>query len=223
MDRDSEKKVTTMVRALEYLRAHPDDDAAYEAMLAGFQTQVEKALSEHERYVNGRAVFSAGVARRKALRTELLRRYVKPAAQVAGRVAATQPESGLRLSPPASGASYEQFRAGAHAVLSEVKKHQSIVAAHGLGARFVTDFEAALAEYDQAVETMHQGRRAHVGATSTLKVALSECMGYLRLFDGVNAWRFAARPDLLAEWASARNVAWERSAKAKPEAREAQR
>jgi hypothetical protein len=52
------------------------------------------------------------------------------------------------------------------------------------------------------------GRRpaGHIGAAADLQAIAGDVVQIVRLFDGLNRFRFAAEPDLLAAWTAASNV-----------------
>ena len=51
-----------------------------------------------------------------------------------------------------------------------------------------------------------EGRRMHIGAGVELDVVADEVVEIVRVIDGLNRFRFAGDPDLLAAWRAASNV-----------------
>ena len=51
-----------------------------------------------------------------------------------------------------------------------------------------------------------EGRRVHIGARVEVDVVADEVVQILRVVDGLNRFRFAGDPDLMAAWRSASNV-----------------
>ena len=119
----------------------------------------------------------------------------------------------LGRAPPASDATFQEQRPGAHTALDAVTRFPGVMAAHGMRATFAADLAAELALYDAAVAEMERGHLEPARVTSTIRQALAEGMRLLEVFDAINRHRFAGQPELLAEWESARNVAWERGGK----------
>jgi len=50
------------------------------------------------------------------------------------------------------------------------------------------------------------GRREHVGASADLKAVAAEIKEQVRVLDGLVRFRFGENAELMAAWASARNV-----------------
>ena len=210
MDKVSNKKLTTSVRALAWLEANPEDSTTFSNTLKALRDAVTKALAEHERYVAGRLAVTAGVANRKKVRGAISAKYLTSANRLSARVEVTNPEAVTGITPPSGNASFEDWRAGMHTLAAEAQKHQAILASHGVPATFGADLERSLLEYDAAVTALNAGLRERSVARTTLKRVLAEAMELLRFFDGINRYRFADRPELLAAWADARNIPWEK-------------
>lgn len=217
MNKRQEQKLAAMNRAHASVTAHADDSPGYAAMVTMLGDTVTRAREEHQKFLAGQAASAEGAAARKAVRTRTHRRYLMSTTRLKAQLEVTNPDVARLLNPPASDATYEEWRAGAHTVLDAVTRFPDVMAAHGMRATFGADLAGELAKYDAAVAEMDRGHLEHVRATSTIRQALSEGMRLLKVFDAINRHRFAGQPELLVEWESARNVAWERGGKAAEE------
>jgi hypothetical protein len=75
-----------------------------------------------------------------------------------------------------------------------------------MSATLLDDLTAALGEFEQTLEAARAGRRDHVGASADLQAVTVEIAEQVRLLDGLVRYRFTANAELMAAWASARNV-----------------
>jgi hypothetical protein len=76
----------------------------------------------------------------------------------------------------------------------------------------------ALGEFEKTLEASREGRRNHVGASADLKAVAAEIKEQVRVLDGLVRFRFGENAELMAAWASARNVLGPFKAKVEPEA-----
>jgi hypothetical protein len=63
-----------------------------------------------------------------------------------------------------------------------------------------------LKEFDRVMGQGSEGRRVHIAAGVELDVVADEVVEIVRVLDGLNRFRFADDPDLLAAWRAASNV-----------------
>jgi hypothetical protein len=64
----------------------------------------------------------------------------------------------------------------------------------------------ALDEFDQAMKQGIAGRQAYVGASADLDLVAEEVVLIVKVMNGLNRFRFARQPELLAAWASVSHV-----------------
>jgi len=195
-----------LVRAIGFSKAHPSTDASYTAVVARLDEAIThiRALELQER--DGHTHELAALARRRLQRrgiTTSLQHLVRVARVVARDNPALLGE--FRLVE--SHAPNRVFVNAAQALLAAAQAQKDALVGAGLGETFLDGLAEAVGQFDADTSTSHDGRAAHVGASSDLKAVIRECMLDVAILDGLNRVRFADDPELLAAWESARNVA----------------
>jgi hypothetical protein len=83
---------------------------------------------------------------------------------------------------------------------------KDVLVKHGLSDTVLENLAQALAEFDQAVEQGIAGSLAHTGASADLDLVADEVVLIVKAMAGLNRFRFARHPELLAAWASVSHV-----------------
>ena len=104
------------------------------------------------------------------------------------------------------GSSYLAFRTTARTLAAEAVARKDVLVRHGLAEKVLDDLQQAIVQFDQAIEQGTNGRRAHVAASAELETLSEEIVQLVKGMHGLNRFRFAAAPELLAAWESASNV-----------------
>jgi len=206
MDATSRRKIEMGTRALEFSRAHPDNDAGYATAAAKQEQLMARAGALATAQRNGLVDVRAASARKEALRRAMLSGPIAHLAEV-GRVAAREEhELGktFRFKPGAS--TFLAFRTTARSMAAEAQTHREVLVKHGLAESVLEQFIQMLDQFDAAVALGNDGRTAHVGATRELHAVASEIVQTVRVMNGRNRQRFQEDGQLLASWISASTV-----------------
>jgi hypothetical protein len=200
------RRMDTLTRVITFSEAYPEDSEGYRVMLSRLKEGAARveALATQQRA--GLLDTRAATAQKKKLRSLIQHHLLVPMARVAIAAAAEAPELGLLFRPPASNAGRVTWRTAAHAIATEAAARKDLLLRHGMSEAMLKDLVDALDQYDAALGRGNVGRSAHVGATADLEAVQRSNMQVIDLLDGLNRYRFRDNPELLAAWASARNV-----------------
>jgi hypothetical protein len=91
-------------------------------------------------------------------------------------------------------------------MLEKATEEKELLVGLGMTEDLPTDLAHALVDFEQTLAATHAGRRDHVGAGADLAAVASEISRQVRLLEGLVRYRFSDKPELMAAWASARNV-----------------
>jgi hypothetical protein len=127
-------------------------------------------------------------------------------ARAAHRTAKELPELAQKFALPRDPIPYLAFTTLARSMVAEAQRQKELLVRHGLVERVLDSLGQSLDQFDRAVEQGSEGRRVHIGAGANLDVAADEIVQIVKVIDGLNRFRFAEDPDLLAGWRSASNV-----------------
>jgi hypothetical protein len=206
MNRRTQSRLEMGARALEFSRAHPDDSPGYATALKELEEQLARSNQLAEEQEAGTVEVRAASARKRALQRLIRRSQLVHLARVARRATKEVPEVAKRFDLPRLPKRYLPFKNVAHAMLLEAQQQKELLVRHGLVEGVVDGLRQSLDEFDQVVGRGAEGRRLHIGAAANLDVVADEVVQIVRVIDGLNRFRFADQPDLLAAWAAASNV-----------------
>jgi hypothetical protein len=206
MNAKTRRKLEMGTRALEFSRAHPDESAGYTAAVAQLEAQLARSKQLASQQQEGTVEVRAASARKRDLRRSIRRSQLVHLARVARRAAREMPELAQKFALAPEPTPYLVFKTMADRMLAEAHQQKDLLIKHGLHERVLGSLAQSLDWFDQAVEQGSQGRRVHVGASAELDAVADEIVQIVRLIDGLNRFRFAQDPDLLAAWTSASNV-----------------
>lgn len=218
MNAKTRKKLEMGTRALEFSRAHPDESPGYAATLAQLEEQLTRSRQLATQQREGIVEVRATSARKQELRRSIRRRQLVHLARVARRAAKELPELAQKFALAREPIPYLTFKTLATSMVTEAQRQKELLIKHGLVERVLDSAVESLQEFDQVVEQGAQGRRVHIGASADLDVVADEVVQLVSVLDGLNRFRFADDPDLLAAWRSASNVIGPPRPAAKPPA-----
>ncbi len=190
------------VRVRDFLRAHPTEASA----LARLEQLLDRAHQLAAQQHAGLLAARGSVARRAEVRRELQSKLLHYLAGV-GAVGANESvelEAQFRL--PQGRVSNRELATIARGMLGRAIEHKELLTRLGLSASVFGDITAALEAFEQSLETTTSGRLAHVGASSDLPAVASQVSQQVRLLEGLVRYHFGRDAELMAAWASARNV-----------------
>lgn len=205
MNAVTRRKLSMATRVLDFEQAHPATDVGHVALVARFEGLVAKADALALRQRDGTLSERAAINRRLQFR-DAITRQLRHLVQVAEVAARSEPVLAGRFVAGPRQAPHRNFLTVAKTLLAAATAHEALLVPQGLGERFVRDLTAGVATFEALSETIHAGRRDHVGARAELQAVGEEIGEVVRLLDGLNRGRFEGQPELLAAWESARNV-----------------
>jgi len=195
-----------VVRVLDFIRINPSTETGYNSLVSRLEERLKRAdaLAAQER--EGQLAEREAIARRKELRRNVQLQQLRTLVLVAQMAAKDRPElAGQFVLPPFS-VPHKTFLTAAREMLARALAEKELFVSLGLGESFLDELGKAVAEFDGATQTAHEGRSKHVGARADLSAVTDECMDLVVLLDGLNRVRFRDDPEKLAAWESARNV-----------------
>jgi hypothetical protein len=206
MNRRTNSRLDMGHRALEFSRAHPVDDPGYVTALKQLEEQLARADQLAREQQRGTAEVRAATARKDELKRSIRRSQLVHLAGGAERAAREVPDLAQKFDLPRIPFRNLAFRAAARTMVDEAQQQKELLVKHGLVEQVLDSLGQSLDQFDQAVERGAEGRRLHIGAAADLEAIAGEVVKIVRLLDGLNRFRFAAEPDLLAAWSAASNV-----------------
>lgn len=206
MNRRINSRLNMGHRALEFSRAHPVDSPGYVIALKQLEEQLTRANQLAREQQRGTAEVRAATARKDELKRSIRRSQLVHLAGVAGRAAKDVPELAQKFDLPRIPFRSLAFKAAARTMVEEAQQQKELLVKHGLVEQVLESLAQSLDQFDEAVERGAEGRRVHIGAAADLEAVAGEVVQIVRLLDGLNRFRFAAEPDLLAAWTAASNV-----------------
>ena len=193
-------------RVRDFLRAHKTDAVGEGLGLAKLEELIQRAELLGAQQRAGVAVTRAASEERANLRHELqskLLLYLRAVGELAAEED-VQLVDQFRLPP--SNASDQALIEAARGMLGKATEHKDALLNHGMSPALVDALADAVNDFAQTLESSREGRRGHVGASADLKVVTREIKTQIRVLNGLVRFRFGDQPELMAAWASARNV-----------------
>ena len=205
-------------RVRDFLRAHKTDAVGEGLGLAKLEELIQRAELLGAQQRAGVAVVRTASGQRRKLRHELqtkLLLYLRAVGEVAADEDAQLVDQ-FRLPP--RNASDQALIEAARGMLGRATEHKDALLNHGMSPALVDALADAVGQFEQILANAREGRRGHVGASADLKAVAREIKAQIRVLDGLVRFRFGDQPELMAAWASARNVLGPFKAKNEPEA-----
>ena len=206
MNAKTRSKLEMGSRALEFSRAHPDDSPGYAAALSRLEEQLDKSTQLATRQREGLIEVRAATARKTELTNSMRRKQLVHLARVARLASKELPELAQKFVLPRDPAPHLVFKTFASGMVAEAQRQKELLIKHGLVERVLESLVESLQEFDVVVEQGAEGRRVHIGASAELDVVADEVVQIVKAIDGLNRFRFANEPDLIASWKAACNV-----------------
>lgn len=191
----------------KFAKASPSADPRHQAVEAQFEERLTTAEKFLVQQADGRLVAKKARANRRARRQELTDRCPRHLVTVAERAPENRSRSVRRLPDPATRRQNVAFLSAERSMLVSAKEESAELAKYGLGEALLAKFEKAVTDFEKLQATAPEARQSHLGATAELIRVRREIAELVGVLDGINRFRFAEQPELLARWNSARNVA----------------
>jgi hypothetical protein len=198
-------KLATAAEVLAFAQAHPDTDPSHVAVVTRLQAAVARAdvLALQQR--DGTADEHAARLQRDDARHQL-QAQLRHLARVGLQALSDHPVLQGAFVLPEPAAPLKVFITAARSMLAAATAQKDVLVDAGLGTTFVEDVTQAIATFDATTSNASASKLDHIGARADLDAVTRQCLRLVRVLDGLNRQRFAATPDLLAEWASVQHV-----------------
>ena len=193
------------IRVRDFLRVHPTNGVAEGTALARLEELLkrEQVLAAQQRA--GVVASRASTEQRAGVRRALQSKLLKYLAAVGAVAAKENIELGAQFRLPLH-ASNHAFLTVAQGMLEKATAEKALLVSRGMSETLLDDLAVSIAEFDQTLQASRAGRRDHVGAGADLREVAREIREQVRVLDGLVAYRFGDNAELMAAWASARNV-----------------
>jgi hypothetical protein len=206
MNRHVSLRLEMGARALEFSTAHPLDSPGYATALKELQELLALGNQLAEEQERGTTEFRAATARRRELKRSLRRSQLIHLARAAERASREVPGLAEKFSLPRIPIRNLAFRTVVRTMVDEADQQKELLVKHGLVEDVLQAARKSLDEFDGLVERASEGRRVHIGAAANLFAVAGQLVEIVRMLDGLNRYRFASQPDLLAAWTAASNI-----------------
>lgn len=193
-------------RVRDFLRAHRPEGVAEGAALARLEALIERANARGAQQRDGLATERGSTQHRAKVRRALQTTLLKYLAGVAAVTARDHVGFGEAFRLPRTRVTNQAFVTMVRVILEKATEEKELLVSRGMSEDLLSDLASALAEFEQTLEATGTGRRNHVGASADLAAVASEMTQQVRLLDGLVRYRFGSSSELMAAWASARNV-----------------
>ena len=194
------------VHARDFNRTHPSADANHASVLARLEETITQMEALAAQQVTGVVSKGSSTVRRKEIRRRLQDGLLRHLVTVANAAAGEQPDLTREFRMPSTNASHMLYRTVARTLLDKGVAGRELLLKHGLGETLLDDLRQAVDELDASVEETVESKQRHILARSELRTLSDEVMQLVGILDGINRYRFAREPQLLAAWDRAKHV-----------------
>ena len=194
-------------RALEFSRAHPDQNPSTALVATHLGDLVERANTLAQQHHANTAAVAGAVTRKNQLR-DLITVQLTALAGTSKVAAVTKPDLTLHRRQPRTRVGGGIFLTIARVAVAEATANRELFLKSGMPADLLETLTAELDEYEQLVAQQRNAAAAHVGAAAELESVTTDIMGVIRHLDVLNRLRFRGQAELIAAWRSARNATW---------------
>jgi len=205
-------------RVRDFLRAHKTDAVGEGLGLAKLEELIQRAEVLVAQQDGGVVVARAATRQRAQLRRALLSKLLLYLRAVGAVAAKQNPELAVQFQLPPPNASHQALLTVVRGMLEKATAQKELLVSRGMSPMLLEALAGALGEFEKTLEASREGRRNHVGASADLKAVAAEIKEQVRVLDGLVRFRFGENAELMAAWASARNVLGPFKAKVEPEA-----
>jgi hypothetical protein len=195
-----------LVRVVNWLTAHPDDEPGMVVLTTKLRSVMGRMSQVVDDQRKGRIDSRAASVRKEELRRAMLAdpiAHLSRIGKLAGRevhelrsLFAFKPTADTQLA----------FQAAARGMYAAGQSNKEVLVRYGLSESVLAQFGKSLDEYDAAVQLGAQGRTLHTAATRELAALTREARGIVRAMDARNRLRFQDDRQALEQWVSARTV-----------------
>ena len=194
------------MHARDFNRSNPSADANHASVLEQLDGTIRQMEALAAQQVTGVVSKGSSTVRRRELRRRLHDGLLRHLVTVANAAADEEPELTREFRMPAGNASHMAYRTVARTLLEKGVAQRELLLKHGLGETLLDDLRAAVDELDASIEETVESKQRHILARRRLRTLSDEVMRLVGVLDGINRYRFAREPELLAAWERAKHV-----------------
>lgn len=205
-------------RVRDFLRAHKTDAVGEGLGLVKLEELIRRAEVLDGQQRSGVVATRSSTKQRKGLRRALQSKLMLYLRALGALGDAEKGELAVQLQVPPSNTSYRALLTAGREMLEKATAQQEVLLSRGMAPTLLDDLAAALDELEKTIEATRAARREHVGASAELQAVAVEIKKQVRVLDGMVRYRFGDDAELMAAWASARNVLGPFKSKGEPEA-----
>lgn len=190
------------LRALNFSRAHPAENAGCTAAIARLEQDLARAEVLAMQQRSGILAERTASVRKQELRDQVQHLLLAHVAHVAHTARFDAPDLAKRFRLPPENQSYQSFRLAARVIAKEAQEQKDLLIRHGLAEPMLTGLAEALDQFDAAMEQGAVGRRDHAGARAELDAVLEDVVAVVAVIGDFNRFRFRDDSDTLNAWKS---------------------
>jgi hypothetical protein len=206
MDRTVRRRMEMSVHARDFNRTHPSSDPNHGLVLDELEETIKQMEVLAAQQVTGVVSRGSSAVRRKEIRRRLNDGLLRHLVTVANAAADERPELTREFRMPSTNLSHTVYRTVARTLLDKGVAQRELLLKHGLGETLLDDLRQAVDELDASVEETVASKQRHILARSELRTLSDQVMQLVGILDGINRYRFAREPQLLAAWDRAKHV-----------------
>lgn len=193
------RKVGMAEGVSDFCRAHPSDNALYNAALDG----LEAALAE-VKAKQGTQLAEIGAEHMSVTAREHFRDWIVLQFRVVPRIAKaidkSRPGFALAYRLPKSGGPHLRFLSGLRALAKAGEENLPAFVAYGLPESFFGDMRRELDRFEELLAERKAALTGHIAAKTVQAQVLARMMAHADDLDAINTVRFRNDPELLATW-----------------------
>ena len=194
------------VRVRVFSDTHPSADPSWVIVFGRLKEGIDRLIALSGQQVGGFLSKHASTLRRRDIRRRLRDGLMRHLVTIAEDAASEKAELRDKIQLPAHNLSNARFQAFVRTMLEQGQAEKELLVKHGLTSTLLDDLAAAVAEFDASVAETNTGRQDHILASAELERVSNELVQLVAMMDGINRYRFAKEPQLLAAWESAKHV-----------------
>jgi hypothetical protein len=193
-------------RALAFVLAHPDGNAAVVTATAELTAGLERAGNLSAQQFAGIQTVRSATAEKMNLRRRIRSAQLDHLVSVARFASREVPELTRKFRIARGELPNLEFRTMARGLMAEAESRKDVLVKHGLDEAVLTSLATSLDQFDAATGRSTEGRRMHVAASLELKSVTHELLRIVAVIDSCKRLHLEGNPDLLAEWTQTSSV-----------------
>ena len=200
------RKLEMATRVRTFSRAHPSTEPTYTTVLGRLEERLTEAEAIATKQHEARVAASGASTTRKELRRIVHFQLLKYLVAVGSVAAKSRGELASQFQLPSVSANNQAFLTALKALVAAAEQQRDTLVAAGMAPALLEQLQQKLTEFETVSEEARAKRLSHIGARADLDKIAGTLMDEVRVLDGINRWRFANDPEVMAEWEAARHL-----------------